>query len=81
MFLVFILYPETLPNLLMISSSFLVAPLGFSMYSIMSSANSDSLISFPIWILSLYLLIQKDFYLYSDFRDLKYVYLYLSKSM
>ena len=59
-FSILILYSSTLPNLLMISTNFLIASLGFSMYSVMSSSNCDSFTSFSIWIPFTYLFFFSD---------------------
>ena len=49
-FCILILYPTTLPNSLMSSSTYLVASFGFSIYNILSYASSDNCTSFPILI-------------------------------
>ena len=57
-FCMLILYSATLSDLLMNFSNILVASLGFSMYSIMLSANNDSFTpSFPIWIPIIFLVL------------------------
>ena len=50
-FYAFILYPANIWNSLLRSNNFLIVLLGFFIYSITSSANSESFTSsFPIWI-------------------------------
>ena len=56
-FCILILYHATVLNSLVSSSKFLMPYLGFSMYSIMSFANSDRFsYSFPIWASHLFFL-------------------------
>ena len=54
-FSVLILYPATLLNSLISYSNFLILFLQFSMYSIMSSADSGRFTSFLIWVPFIYL--------------------------
>jgi len=49
-FSILILHPATLVNSLISFSNFLIVSLGFSMYSIVSSANSENFTSYLIWI-------------------------------
>jgi len=50
-FSVLILYPMTLLNSLISYTNFMIVSLGLFMYSVMSSTNSESFVSyFPNWI-------------------------------